>query len=207
MPSSFNWRPFVTRAAAERGARFWLQLAVGSLAILNAAALFWYLYPPGGSRQELAAESQQLSAQISAARLQSNKLKTVSQRVQLGGQQSINFEGKYILPRRLAYDAVLTEIQRMAQAANVTEREGVFTEEPIEGTADLTVLNATANFEGNYAGLLRFLYEVDRSPMLLMLDTLQASPQRAGQITAQVRFQAIMRDEPNRAASSTGGQQ
>ncbi len=201
MPSSFNLRS-LRIGGSERGARFWLQAGVGTLAVLNAIALFFYLAPPGGSRNQLAAQNQQLRSAIAAARLQTNRLKTVSQRVQIGGEQSIDFESRYILPRRQAYNAVLAEIQRMAQAANVTEREGVFTEEPIEGTADLTVLNATANFEGSYSNLLQFLYQVDKSPMLLMLDTLSASPQKSGQITAQARFQAIIRDEPTAAATS-----
>ena len=204
MPSSFDWRGFAARGR-ERGARFWLQLGVGTLAMLNAIALFFYLAPPGGSRQDLSAESQQLRSSILSARLQANKLKRVSQRVQLGGEQSLDFESRYILPKRVAYDAVIAELQRLAQAAKVSEREGVFTEEPIEGTADLTILNATANFEGDYASLLRFLYEADRSPMLLMLYKLDASPQKAGQIAAQVRFQAVIRDESG--ATAAGGQQ
>ncbi len=204
MPSSFNLRS-LDMGVSERGARFWLQIGAGTLAVLNAIALFFYLAPPGGSRRELSAQNEQLRSAIAAARLQTNKLKTVSQRVQIGGEQSIDFESRYILPRRQAYDAVLAEVQRMALAANVTEREGVFTEEPIEGTADLTVLNATANFEGSYSSLLQFLYQVDKSPMLLMLDTLSASPQKSGQISAQVRFQAIIRDEPT--ATPSGVQQ
>jgi hypothetical protein len=48
------------------------------------------------------------------------------------------------------------------------------------------------------------LHEVDRSPMLLMLDTLQAAPQQhAGQLTTSIRFQAVVRDE---SAPGTGGQ-
>ncbi len=44
---------------------------------------------------------------------------------------------------------------------------------------------------------MHFLYESDRSPMLLMLDTLQASPQqRGGLIDASIRFQEIIREEP-----------
>jgi Tfp pilus assembly protein PilO len=183
--------------AAQRSPRFWLQVGAGILALLNAIALFLYLAPPGGSRQELMAESQRLEGAKNAARLQSVKLKTVSEKVQLGGEQSVTFESRYILPKRLAYETVLAEIQRMAQGASLTQREGALSEDPIEGTDDLSILNVTTNFEGSYPNLMRFLYEVDRSPMLLMLDSLTATPQRAGQITAQARFQAVIRDQVN----------
>ncbi len=195
MRSSFKWPSVTTRG--PRGARFWLQIAVGALALLNAIALFLYLDPPGGSRAELTAESQQLRSAITAARMQNTRLKTVAGKVELGSQQSVNFEALYFLPKRLAYELVITEIQRMAQAANLSERDGIWTEEPIEGTADLSILTSTTNFDGSYSSLMRFLHEVDRSPMLLMLDTLTATPQKAGDITAQVRFQSVIREDGN----------
>jgi Tfp pilus assembly protein PilO len=204
MPSSFDLRS-AKLSRIQRSPRFWLQVGVGALAVLNLAALVLYLDPPGGSRAELSAESQQLRSAVTAAQIRTLRLKTVSQQVQLGSQQSVDFENRYILPKRLAYESVLAEEQRIAQAANLVQRDGSWTEEPIEGTADLSLLTNTANFEGSYASLMRFLYEVDRSPKLLMLDTLTATPQKAGEITAQVRFQAVIRDAENALPVPAGG--
>lgn len=188
----------------SRGARFWLQAVAILLAVLNAAALFLYLDPPGGSKAELTAESQQLKNSIATARAQTARLKRISANVQLGGQQAVYFETRFIFPRRGAYESIIEEIQRMAQASNLVERDGAWTEEPIEGTEDLSVLTNQVNFEGSYASLMRFLYQVDHSPKLLMLDTLTATPQKAGQITAQVRFQAVTREEPSSATPAAG---
>lgn len=204
MPRSFDWRS-VTGNGEPRGARFWLKTAVATLAVLNAAALFLYLDPPGGSRAKLQAESQNVRMQVMGARAQARRLQTVSNKVQLGGVESSSFESKYFLPRRQAYSTVLAEIQRMAQVAGLQARDAVFSEEPIEGTDDLSLLNMTANYEGPYSTLTRFLYEADKSPMLLMLDAMTASPQqKAGLITTSIRFQAIIRDPVN---AGNGGQQ
>jgi Tfp pilus assembly protein PilO len=199
MPSSFDWRSW-TQGGTQRGARFWLQSIVGLLAVLNLVALFLYWNPPGGSRSELTAESRQLHTSIAAAGRQSLRLKNVSRQVQQGSEQAVGFEERYIFSKRQAYESILAEIQRMAQAASLAERDGQWTEEPIEGTADLSLLTNTVNFEGSYASLMHFLYQVDRSPKLLMLDTLTATPQKGGQVTAQVRFQAVIREEPSGAA-------
>jgi hypothetical protein len=44
---------------------------------------------------------------------------------------------------------------------------------------------------------MKFLYEADRSPMLLILDRLQAAPQQKNnQINTQIRFQAVVREAP-----------
>lgn len=200
-----NFEPRLSRQSLDdKGARFVLQVAAGVLAALNLAALWLYLAPPGGSRSELRAQSAEIQRDITAARRQTVRLKSVSGKVELGSRQSGEFEGKYFLSKRAAYQAVIQEIQRMASEAGLREREWVANEEPIEGTADLSLLNVTSGFEGPYDGLMKFVNAADHSPMLLMLDTLQAAPQqRSGQISTSIRFQAVIRDEP---AAASGGE-
>ncbi len=196
MPRKFEWL-YALLSGAQRGPRFWLQMGGIVLALLNGIALYFYLDPPGGSREELMQQGQQVRNQIAATRTLALRLGTVAEKVQLGSSESADFETKYFLPKRVAYGAVIAEIQRMARASGLHERDAVYTEEPIEGTADLSLLNNTANYEGSYDNLMRFLYEADESPMLLMLDNLQAAPQqKGGQINTSIRFQTIVQEEP-----------
>jgi Tfp pilus assembly protein PilO len=190
-------RSFKLALPAVRGTRFWLQVLCGALALLNAVALFLYLLPPGGTRQELMAERDRLHREIAAVQARAVRLKMVAAKAQTGGKQSADFEAQYFLPRRQAYAAVMGEIQRLAHSSGLRERDAVYSEEPIEGTDDLSLLNSTANYEGSYDNLLHFLQEVNQSPMLLMLDSLQAAPQqqKGGGINTSIRFQAIIRDD------------
>ncbi|HZQ55326.1 MAG TPA: hypothetical protein VFB14_24220 [Bryobacteraceae bacterium] len=203
MTRSFEWNSLRANGTS-RGIGLWLKAIAGTLAVLNAAALFLYIFPPGGTRRQLAEESLQIRNRIAAARAQTVRLKTVSGKVQTGSAETSQFEGKYILPKRVAYEEVIAEIQRMAKAAGLQERDAVFTEEPIEGTADLSLLNITANYQGSYDNLMHFLHEADRSPMLLILDNVQAAPQqKGGQINTSIRFQAVIRENPS---GTVGGQ-
>src|SRR5579875_2913030 len=113
MPRSFD---FLT-AASQGSGRFWLQVSGIALALLNGVAIFLYVAPPGGSRAELTREAQQIRYEILATRSQTTRLKTVSQNVQLGGSQAADFEAKYFLPKRTAYAAIISEVQRMAKAS------------------------------------------------------------------------------------------
>jgi Tfp pilus assembly protein PilO len=202
MRRSFEW--LTGGNGHRRGIRFWLQVTGGTLALLNGVALFLYLAPPGGSREQLAGESLEVRTQIAATRARSTRLKSIAGKVQVGSNESAEFESRFFLQKRMAYENVIAEIQRMSAASGLKERDSVFTEEPIEGTEDLSLLNVTGNYEGTYENLMHFLHEVDRSPMLLMLDTMQAAPQqRAGQLTTSIRFQAVIREEP---AAAAGGQ-
>jgi len=195
MPSSFKVFRSVT-TLGRRGPGFWLRIVGAVLLLCNAVALFWCLDPPGGTRHQLSDEMLQVHNQIAAMRASAARVKTVAAKVQLGYGQGKTFESKYFLPRRTAYQSIIAELQRMAQASGLQARDSVNTEEPIEGSDDLTLLNVTANFEGTYANLMQFLYEVDKSPMLLMLDSLGATPQQtSGRVTAALRFQAIIQDD------------
>lgn len=186
--------------------QFKIRIAILLLALANAAALYFYLYPPGGSQRDLEARETQLNNQMAALKMRDAHVKSMATRVESGSKQIGDFERQYFLPKRLAYGGVIAEIQRMAKASNLEQRDAGFTEEPIEGTADLDLLTIKANYEGSYASLMRFLYEADHSPMLLMLDSMTAAPeQKNGEISTDIRFQAVIQDEnPISAAPNAG---
>jgi len=196
MPRNFSALFSGNGGVARSEVRRWLQIAAAVLVLLNLVAFYFYIAPPGGTRRELTQQSEELRTEIASAKGRARRLKTVSAKVQLGGNESSDFEGKYVLPKRMAYGAVIAEIQRMAKASGLQERDAVYNEEPIEGSADLNLLNSTANYEGTYENLKKFLYEVDHSPMLIMLENITAAPQQKGnQINTSIRFQAVIRDD------------
>ncbi len=206
MPRNFEWLT-AGGSGMRRGPRFWLQSAGAALALLNGVALFFYLDPPGGSRKELLQERERVRTEIIATRSKAMRLQAVVAKVQTGNSESSDFESKYFLPKRIAYEAVIGELQRMAKDSGLQARDAAFTEEPIEGTPDLSILNVTGNYEGLYPNLMGFLHEVDQSPMLLMLDNLQAAPQqKGGEIAASIRFQAIVQEEAIPVMAGVGGQ-
>ena len=203
MPRNFDFRSVAARGG-YRTPRFWLQIAAGVLLVLNIAAAYLYVAPPGGSRRQLTQQHESLRRQIRGARLQTVHLQAVSNKVQLGSVEATQFQSQYFLPQRDAYEAVISEIERMANASGLQERDAVFSEDHIEGTDDLTLLNVTANYQGSYANLMHFLNEADKSPMLLMLDSVTAAPQqRTAQISTSIKFQAVVR-EPAPGAMPAG---
>ena len=168
---------------------------LAALGCLNLLALFFCLKPPGGTAGELARTIEQQHRQINTTRLQTIRWRKLASRVRQSGTEVADFQKRSFLPKRVAYAQIISEIARMSKSAELQERDGVFTEEPIEGTLDLALLNVTSSFQGSYENLMRFLHEADRSSMLIIVDNLQASPeQKGGQINVSIRFQAVIRD-------------
>jgi Tfp pilus assembly protein PilO len=189
------YRQLQDRFASFGGAGSWLQVLLGALLLLNAVAVYFYFFPPGGTEQELTATVRELKARIRVAETSSKRLETVAGKVQLASTQTEAFAGKYFLPRRAAYKEVVTEVQRMTHEANIAEKEGTFAEEPVEGSNDLTLVTFSVSLEGTFADLMRFVYQVDHSPKLLILDSLGAAPiQSTGRLNLTLKLLTIIRE-------------
>ncbi len=179
------------------------------LGVLNAVAIYFYIAPPGGSRRDLLSQEAQIRSDIEVHRIAALRLKTVSQKVELGGEQTEQFAGQYFLPRRTAFATIVSELLRISSAAGIHERERSYSEDPIEGTDDLTLLTVNSSFQGTYADLMNLVNQVDHSSLLLILDSLSATPQQegAGLLNVQMRFLAVIHEDGSAVpgSASTGG--
>ena len=184
-----NW------SASFGGAGSWLQVSLAALILANGAAVYFYFFPPGGTEQELTTRVRELKVRIRAAEMSSRQLETVAGKVQLASTQTGAFAGKYFLPRRTAYGQVIGEVQRLTHEAGIVEKEGTFAEEPIEGSNDLTLVTFSVSLEGTFADLMHFVYQVDHSPKLLILDSLNAAPvQNTGRLNLNLKLLTIIRE-------------
>jgi Tfp pilus assembly protein PilO len=137
------------------------------------------------------------------------RLKTVSAKVELGGAQTDRFAQTYFLPHRTAFGSLVSELLRMSTTAGLREGQRTYSQEPIEGTDDLTLVSINANYHGSYAELMKFVNEVDHSDQLLILDTLAATPLQqgaGGSLNVIMRFLAVVKDDGATAAGAVGGQ-
>jgi hypothetical protein len=101
-------------------------------------------------------------------------------KIEIGRGEGDNFMGKYFLPRRTVYSVVLAELEQVANQAKVTVKETAYAIEPVEGSDTLQLMQITDNFEASYGDLIRFVNLIDKSGRLLILESLNATPQQGG---------------------------
>lgn len=192
------------------GPALWLKIALAVLVVLNLGAIYFYFAPPGGSRRQLTDQDASLQRESVVRREAANRLKVVSQKVELGGEQTSRFAKQYFIPNRMAFSVLVGELLSMSSSAGLHEGQRAYSQEPIEGTDDLNLLTINANYSGAYDQLMNFLNEVDRSDQLLILDTLSATPmqQGSGTLNVTMRFLAIVKEDGTRLGTQTslGGQ-
>jgi hypothetical protein len=170
---SFNlWRPNNPRALIRAG--------LGVLVAANLLAAYFVARPIGGSAQELAQQALEMHSQIRQQQGVLDRTRVLVSKIESGRGEGDHFMGSYFLPRRPAYSTIMAELNDLAGQAKITPRDSAWSLEPVEGSDTLDMLLISANFEGTYPDLLRFVNLLDKSNRLLIIESLNATPQQSG---------------------------
>ena len=166
-----------TNTSSKRGAAQIARIITGVLLVANLFAACLVLYPPGGSQEALEEDLVRLQRQVKQAKARMEETRQHALAVQKGRTDADQFLTQYFIPRRVAPTMLLTELRDITKRAGIQDRGNAFSIDLIEGSDTLGMLTITANFEGTYRNLLNFVREIDRSPSLLIIESLNAAPQ------------------------------
>lgn len=210
MRVNFNVRAALERAAARirRDPRALVRLVLAILVAANLAAAVALLKPWSASPEEMEQQLASLRQQIRQREASVERLKTIAGKVEKARAQGDEFIEQYFIPRRTASSIILSELREAAGRAGVKQAEHTFAFEPIEGSEELEMMTISGNYEGSYQNLVQFVNLLDRSPRLVIVDTLAAVPQRtAGALNVNLKMNAfiINRGEGAEAAQVKAG--
>jgi Tfp pilus assembly protein PilO len=187
MPRSFN---------AAVGITLWWRVALGVLLLATIGAAWIVMYPPGGSADELHQQLAALESQTAARRALLASTRQHVAAVEQGRTEGDKFLNQYFLARRTAYSTLLSELVDAADRAKIKPKEHAYATEPIEGSDSLSMMSISANYEGTYANLMRFVHELDRSPRLLIIEALNAAPEQSGgTLNISMKIDTFVRDD------------
>lgn len=192
MPKSFNLREPQTIVRA----------VLGTLVVANLAAAALVLFPPGGSAEDLERERISLESQLRSAEARLELTRLHASAVEKGRNEGDEFLTKYFLNNRTAFSTVLTELEDAARDTKLKPRDRSFSLEPVEGSDSLSMMSITAAFDSTYQDLMHFVYQIDRSPEMLIIESLSAAPQVNSDIlSVTMRLNTFVR-----ASEETAGQ-
>jgi type IV pilus assembly protein PilO len=201
MPKSFSFVPAATnlrgfRLASMKDPRVGFRAALGVLLLLNLVAAVILFKPWGGSADDLDRQVNLLRQRLPQQRAALVKTKALVEKVEKARMEGDQFMQKYMLNSRSTYSTIIGELDRAATQVSLKPRERQFSVEPIEGSDTLDIMTISANYEGAYPNLTKFINELDRSPRFVIIDSLQASPQPVGQgVSVNFKLNAFIRDD------------
>ena len=172
----------------------WAQLIAIVLLAANLAGAWLVLRPPGGSPDELRAELAGMRGQVVEQRNLLARSRLLSARVETGRAQDQRFMNQYFLEQRTAASTVAAGLIDDAKEAGVKLKDVAYPMEPVEGSDSLSMMTVSANFEGNYPDLIRLLDRIDKSPRLVLIESLQAVPEQgSSRLNISLRFNVFVR--------------
>jgi len=173
MRKSFNaWPPNNPRAV--------IRLGLGVLVAANLIAAYFVVRPIGGSAEELSQQALEMHSQIRQQQGVLERTRVLVSKIESGRGEGDRFMSGYFLPRRPAYSIIVGELNDLASQAKITSRDSAWALEPVEGSDTLDMLQISANFEGTYPDLVHFMNLLDKSNRLLIIESLNATPQQTG---------------------------
>ena len=173
-------RNFDLKVRVPGNPRAVIRLVLGVLAAANLVAAYFVIRPLGGSPQELRQQVVDLRTQIRQQQSTVDRTRLMAGKIEIGRGEGDKFMSKYFLPRRSAYSVVMAELNELAMLAKVTAKESANSIEPVDGSDTLDMMQITANYEATYGDLVRFVNLVDKSERLLVMESLNATPQQGG---------------------------
>ena len=167
------------------------------LLVMNLVAAWFVWRPIGGSPAQLEDEMVALRAKVLQRRVILERTRTNVSKVETGRTQGDSFMQGYFLGERTAYSNILGELVEPATQSKVKPKEHSFSLEPIEGSDVLAMMTITGNYEGTYANLMQFINRLDRSPGLVIIESLNATPQQgsAGLLSVNMKLDAFVRQD------------
>ncbi|MBZ5591255.1 MAG: hypothetical protein LAP39_03400 [Acidobacteriia bacterium] len=174
--------------------RMVVRAGLGALLAVNLVAGVFVFHPLGGSAEDLA---QQLDAKQRGLAQQLQHLertRNVGEKVKQAKVEGDKFLADYILSRRKAYSTLLAEANQLAVESGLKPRESAYAPpEPVEGSETIEQLSISANYEGNYQSLTKFVNLLDKSPRLI-LEAMQALPQANGVLTVTIKLDTFIQE-------------
>jgi Tfp pilus assembly protein PilO len=186
---NFNvWPPNNPRAV--------IRLGLGILVVANLVAAYFVVRPIGGSAQDLAQQALEMHSQIQQQKEVLNRSRILAGKIETGRGEGDKFMAGYFLPRRPAYSTTMAELNDLASQAKITSRDSAWTLAPVEGSDTLDMLQISANFEGTYPDLVHFVNLLDKSDRLLIIESMNATPQQSGgRLNVMLKLDTFVRED------------
>jgi len=157
-----------------------MRLGLGVLVVANLVAGYFVIRPIGGSPEELRQQVTEMRAQIRQQQGALDRMRQLAEKIKTGRGEGEDFTAKYFLPRRTAYSILMNDLHQAMSDAKVNQRESALDIVAIDGSDTLDMMHITINFDGNYADVIHFINLIDKSNRMLIMESLNATPQQGG---------------------------
>ena len=188
MPRNFDIR------AQWKDRRVKVRVALGALLAANLVAAVFVFHPLGGSAEDLALALEAKQRDLAQQMKRLDRTRNVVAKVQQARGEGDRFLEQYTLNRRSAFSNLIGEVDKLAVQSGMKPKESSWVLDPVEGSDTLQQLTISANYEGSYGSLCKFINMMDKSSRFLIIQSMQASPLSTGALTVNIKLDTFIRE-------------
>jgi hypothetical protein len=200
MPRSFSFGKAGLAGLRVKDPRVAMRAIIGVLLLANVAAAVIAFRPLGGSAADLRREQASLGARLADERSRIRVASGLVDKMDLARREGDRFLNAYVIDRQQLSSTLEGELSAMAKQAGIRPLPSQMSSEEIEGSDTFQMVRITAGFEGDYASLRKLLELLDKSPRLLIVESMTAQTPQTQQsskvVNVTLTLDAFVRDMP-----------
>lgn len=160
----------------ESSARSRIQRILAVLLALNGSLLFLVFRPLDRSPAERQAELQRSRVQYEGALNTVKQMRDLRARVQAAIQNDQQFSREHFLPRKTAFSAMLTDLERLASQNRLKTSSVSYRLKEDPKQPGFVNVEVTMTIDGQYSDLVQFINRLEQSQLFWIIDSLNVSP-------------------------------
>ena len=168
-------------------------LALLALLALDAGVYFGWGRRPAAQPEFDPARLERLTQEVSQLAAEVARLERVREQAPRFRPHLEKFAAERFPAERTGSSRVAAELETAAEEAGVVLGRVSYESAPERSQPDLVRVDITTSVEGEYADLLRYLDELERSPHLYLINELNVDGSQRGQVRLQVRLATYFR--------------
>ncbi len=151
------------------------RLLQGLLAGLLAVNILFFILAlkPGGQRaREQAEVFRELGQDLESRRETVKRLRNIAANLGQARHQGLEFHRDKFLPKPTGFSILMEEVDKLARANRVRKSTVTYSLSDVQGQPELNEVHVTTVLEGDYANIVEFVNQVERSPQFMIIDNI-----------------------------------
>jgi hypothetical protein len=165
-----------------------LEAALGILLLINGVLAFFLVRSPGLTAAERERDVAGLQARQRVAESRVGRLSELSVKVREATQNEQKFSQANFLSRSSAFSTMLTDLEQLASDNHLVPSGTTYHLNDTTNKLGWTEVDVTLQLEGDYASLVRFLNQLEKSKLFWIIESMDVSGQQGS--TLRLNLQA-----------------
>ena len=153
----------------------WRRLLQGLLAGLLAVNILFFslaLKPAGERAREQAELFRGLGQDLESRRETVKRLRNIAANLGQARTQGLQFHRDKFLDKPTGFSILMEELDKLARANRVRKGTVTYSLSDVQGQPELNEVHVTTVLEGDYANIVEFVNQVERSPQFMIIDNI-----------------------------------